>query len=118
MCRVLEVSRSSYYRWYSGFKSKCTLENEKLMLVIEKVFNESNHTYGSPRITAHLNNHGYSISKPRVAKLMQDQGLKSKVKKKYRLTTNSKHRYANSSNHLNRNFSTQRLNQVWVSDIT
>jgi len=86
--------------------------------VIEKVFNEGNHTYGSPRITAHLNNHGYSRSKPRVAKLMQDQGLKSKVKKKYRLTTNSKHRYAISSYHLNRNFSTQRLNQVWVSGIT
>lgn len=82
------------------------------------MFEESNKTYGSPRITAELKKQGYVISKPRVAKLMRLNGIRSKVKRKYKVTTDSNHSYAISDNHLNRNFSPTALNEVWVSDIT
>jgi len=118
MCKVLNVSRSSYYRWYSGGLSKRKLENMQITIAIKEVFEESKKTYGSPRIREELKRRGFSISKPRVAKLMRLNDLRSKVRRKYKVTTNSKHLYVISDNHLNRNFKPTALNEVWVSDIT
>ena len=66
MCKVLEVGRSSYYRWYSGGISKRKLENIHLTEVITNVFEESKRTYGSPRISAELKRRGLLVSKPRL----------------------------------------------------
>ncbi|NOQ91625.1 MAG: IS3 family transposase, partial [Flavobacteriaceae bacterium] len=88
MCKVLNVARSSYYRWYSGGISKRKLENIHLTEMIATVFEESKRTYGSPRISAELKRRGLIVSKPRVAKLMRLNGLKSKIRRKYRVTTN------------------------------
>ena len=118
MCTVLKVSRSCYYRWYTGDVSKRAFENQRLTQVIKQVFFESKQTYGSPRITAAMKRKGYIVSKPRVAKLMRKNGLRSKVKKKYKVTTNSKHQYSISDNHLSRRFKPNALNETWVSDIT
>jgi transposase InsO family protein len=118
MCRVLKVSRSCFYRWFSGSISKRSLENKKITTVIQKVFEDSRKTYGSPRIQASLNNLGYVVSRRRVSRLMQINGWKSKIKGKYKVTTNSKHAHFISDNHLNRNFKPDGLNRAWVSDIT
>jgi len=118
MCKVLKVSRSSYYRWYCEGPSKRELENQKLIIAIKEVFEESKRTYGSPRVTEELKRRGCLVSKPRVAKLMRLNGLKSKVRRKYRVTTNSNHMHTISDNHLDRNFKPNTLNEVWVSDIT
>lgn len=118
MCKVLKVSRSCYYRWYSGGISNRELENKMYTILIKQIFNNSKQRYGSPRITAELRNKGYVISKPRVAKLMRLNGLRSKVKRKYKITTNSNHSYLISKNYLNREFKPDSLNKVWVSDIT
>ena len=118
MCKVLKVSRSCYYRWYSGGISKRALENKNLTTVIKQVFDQSKQTYGSPRIAAELKKRGYGVSKPRVAKLMRINGWRSKVKRRYKITTNSKHLYSISANYLGRNFKPTALNKVWVSDIT
>lgn len=85
---------------------------------IENIFEASKQTYGSPRITVELEKHGYKISRPKVAKLMKQAGLKSKVKKKYRVTTDSNHDFPIAPNLLNRNFTPDKINKVWVSDIT
>ncbi len=118
MCKVLKVSRSCYYRWFTGNISKRDFENIRLTQVIKQVFSESKGTYGSPRITANLKRQGYLVSKPRVAKLMRKSGLRSKTKKMYRVTTDSNHGYSISKNHLSRNFKPKELNETWVSDIT
>ena len=49
MCKVLEVSRSCYYRWYSGGISKRKLENQEFTIAIKRVYNDSKQTYGSPK---------------------------------------------------------------------
>lgn len=98
MCKVLKVSRSGYYRWFCEGPSNRELENQKLTISIKEVFEESKRTYGSPRVTAALKRRGVNVSKPRVAKLMRLNNLKSKVRKKYRVTTNSNHIYAISEN--------------------
>ena len=118
MCKVLKVSRSVYYRWFCEGPSNRELENQKLTISIKEVFQESKRTYGSPRVTAELKRRGVNVSKPRVAKLMRLNNLKSKVRKKYRVTTNSNHIHAISENHLDRNFKPNALNSAWVSDIT
>lgn len=118
MCKVLKVSRSCYYRWYSGGVSKRELENIKFTKLIKKIFYESKQRYGSPRIAAELRKQGYLISKVRVSKLMKLNYLRSKIKRKYRITTDSNHSFSISKNHLNREFTPATLNEVWVSDIT
>jgi putative transposase len=74
--------------------------------------------YGSPRITFELNSLGYRISQITVAKYMKELGLRSKLSKKFKVTTNSKHNCLVVENVLNRNFIAEKPAQVWVSDIT
>ena len=74
MCKVLKVSRSCYYKWYTGNISKHDFENIRLTQVIKRVFTESKKTYGSPRIAASLKRQGYAVSRPGVAKLMRKEG--------------------------------------------
>jgi transposase InsO family protein len=118
MCEILRVSRSSYYRWLTGGISKRKGENQKLMKEIKDIHRESKQTYGSPRVAKELSRRGFAVSRRKVAKMMRQEGLQSKIRKKYRVTTNSNHRYPAAENHLNRNFSPGGLNQAWVSDIT
>ena len=118
MCKVLKVSRSSYYRWLSNGPTQRVIENSLFRELIKKEFDLSNGTYGSPRIKESLNRKGHTISKRRISKIMKENGWRSKLKKKFKVTTNSNHQYSLCRNHLDRNFTPSRLNEVWVSDIT
>ena len=118
MRKVLKVSRSSYYRWFSYGPSNRAIENSLFTNLIKEIFDLSNQTYGSPRIVEQLKSKGHHISKKRVAKLMRINGWRSKLKKRFKVTTDSNHPYPICRNHLNRNFTANRLNEVWVPDIT
>ncbi len=74
--------------------------------------------YGSPRITKELNANGIKVSRPRIARLMCKNGIKSIMGRKYRVTTNSNHLYPVNPNLLLRDFSTTGTGEKWVSDIT
>jgi len=118
MCKVLNISRSSYYNWYSGKPSKRVKENQLFTKLIEQVYDASKKRYGSPKITEILRSKGYRISQKRVAKIMNKNGWFSIVKKQFKVTTDSKHNEPICENVLDRNFNVEKLNQVWVSDIT
>ena len=119
MCRALEVSRSGYYAWKKRSKSQRRLDNEKLLIEIRRVFWDNDQDYGSPRIWDELNNkQGIRCSENRVAKVMREAGIIAIQRRKFRLTTNSKHDYPVWPNLLNRNFVVDRPNAIWVSDIT
>jgi transposase InsO family protein len=119
MCRVLEVSRSGYYKFTDRPKSRQRIENEKLLVEIRRVFVENDSNYGSPRIWRELNNvQGIRCSENRVARLMRINGIVAVQKRKFRVTTNAKHNYPVWPNILSRNFTVDRPNAVWVSDIT
>lgn len=118
MCKVLKVSQSGFYRWKQTIISK---RNERMNLIKEKIttiYFESKQRYGSPRITIELNILGYKISRITVAKYMNQLGLRSKLSKKFKVTTDSKHSYLMVENVLNRQFSASEPSKVWVSDIT
>jgi len=82
------------------------------------IYHHSRRTYGSPRIHQILLREGYQVSKKRVERLMRDAEIYAIAKKKYKTTTDSKHTQPVAPNHLNRNFSVNKLNQFWVADIT
>jgi transposase InsO family protein len=118
MCKVLKVSRSAYYNWCNGKSSKRAESNSAMIKEIRIVYNNSKGTYGSPRIAKELNSQGISTSKKRVAKLMKKEGIQSKIRKKYKITTDSSHKYPVVENKLDRNFIAEELGAKWVSDIT
>jgi transposase InsO family protein len=82
------------------------------------IYKQSKQTYGAPRITAELNSAHFQASRPRVARIMKKQGIRSKTVKKFRVTTDSKHHYRVVENKLNRDFTVDTLGKAWVSDIT
>lgn len=118
MCKVLKVSTSGYYKWFHRTPSKRELRNAMLVKEIHQVYRDSRCRYGSPRIAKELNMQGVKASQPLVAKLMRKEHLKSIIRRKYRVTTNSSHKYPIVANKLNREFKVPEQNKVWVSDIT
>lgn len=118
MCKVLKVSTSGYYNWLKAKVSKLWLYNQKLSTFITTIFKDSFESYGAPRIKVALEKLGHFISKPRVARIMKANGLFARRKRKFKVTTDSNHKYPVAANILNQNFEVFRKNQVWVSDIT
>jgi transposase InsO family protein len=119
MCRALRVSRSGYYAWRKKPVSEREKENEKLAAIIRDIHEWSRNTYGSPRVHAELRDRGYCIGRNRVARLMREQRIRSKVKKRFKVTTHSMHMLPVAANLLKRgDVQVHKPNQVWVSDIT
>ncbi len=118
MCKVLQVSCGSYYRWK---KQRITARMQRRNTINERIsliYFESKQRYGSPRITLELQSLGYKISRITVAKYMKQLGLRSKLSKKFKVITNSNHNYLIVENVLNREFVVKTPSKVWVSDIT
>lgn len=118
MCRVLSVSKSGYYAWLGRPESKRSSENRRLLLRIRIVHKESRETYGSPRVHRRLLRDGVRCGEVRVAKLMAAHGIRALRKRKFVVTTDSKHNHPVADNVLDRQFEVAEPNKVWVSDIT
>lgn len=117
MCRILDVSTSGYYKWRSRTLSKRAQHNMVLLEEIKKIHYRNKKRYGSPRIAKELEASGFRASEKLIRKLMKSASLQSVFKRKYKVTTNSSHKYPVAENILDRNFTVNR-NEVWVSDIT
>jgi len=91
MCCFMKVSRSGYYEWLNRPESNRGLENRNLTNMIKQVFNEGRGIYGARRIVAKLTQAGINSSRKRVSKLMKKAKLICKTKRKFKITTNSKH---------------------------
>lgn len=117
MCAVLGVSRSGYYAWRKRGPSRRELANQALLKRIRALFLESRRTYGYRKVHAQVAKKVH-CSPNRVARLMRLAGLRSRRRRRYRLTTQSQHRRPVAPNILARHFSATVPNQKWVSDIT
>lgn len=118
MSQVFSVSRSGYYKWVNRTPSEQSLYNQKLRVAIREQWILSNKNYGAPRIHQDLERAGWTVSLPRVARLMRRMAIASQIRAKWVQTTESGHQYPVAENLLDRNFAPQQLNCVWVSDIT
>lgn len=118
MCKVLGVSKSGYFKWLNRPKSDRQKQHEKLSQEILKTHLEFNQRYGSVKIAKTLNKRGVKGSERTVSRIMTKNDWKSCTVKKYKATTNSKHKHPVSENILYRQFKASKPNQLWVTDIT
>ena len=118
MCQALRVARSGYYQWRRSEPSLREQENRKLTEEIRQIHEGSWKIYGSPRVYRELSDRGVSISENRVCRLMKKAGIHSRMKRKYRATTDSKHNLPIAPNLLGQEFQAQAPNEVWTGDIT
>ena len=118
MCKSLDISRSGYYAWLKDPVSMSEKSNTELLKKIEKIHIESKRRYGSPRVSAELRNQGEKVNHKRVEKLMRANNIRAKMKRKFKVTTDSKHSNPIADNVLNRNFESCKPDEKWVSDIT
>ena len=119
LCRMLEVSRAGFYAFVDRPPPARAVEDEKVAVLVREAHEKSRKTYGSPRVQAELAAvHGVHVSRKRVIRLMQLQGLKARVRKRFKCTTDSNHDQPVAANLLARNFEADRPNQKWVGDTT
>jgi putative transposase len=118
MCTVLEVSKTTYYRR----KKQELSDTESRIILLKKeilsIYHEFKRTYGSIKITKELQRRGFKIQASQVAVYMRMLGMRKKVKRKYKVTTDSMHNHYLSPNVLNREFNVNEPSKAWVSDIT
>jgi transposase InsO family protein len=114
----MEVSISGYYAWIKRPESTLQQENKQILEQIKIIYQQSRGTYGSPRIYQDLQEKGIFCSENRVARLMKKHKIAVKRKRRFMVTTDSKHNLPIAKNILNQDFQTSKPNQKWVTDIT
>ena len=121
LCRAFEVSPSGYYDWSRGQQHprERQHQDQQLKQQISRIHAKSRKTYGSPRIQAKLREAGQRHGRNRIARLMREQELCGRQKKRYRVqTTDSRHDEPIAPNRLLQAPLASRANQMWVADIT
>ena len=118
MCRVLDASPSGFYDWLRRPESPRAAEDRALVAKIQAVHSESRQTYGSPRVHASLKAEGYRIGRNRVARLMRENDIRARTKRKFRVTTDSRHDHPIAPNLLDRQFTVEAPNTVWLADLS
>ena len=116
--QLCEVSPSGYYAWQGRPASKHQRDDMIYLAYIRSAFRESNGTYGSPRMTVELQEQGLDIGRRRVARLMKDNGLQARQKRRFKCTTDSQHNYPVYPNLLQQDFTASRPNEKWGVDIS
>ena len=118
MCAVFSVSRSGYYAWLRRPICKHKQAEAALLEKIRIIHRNSDETYGSPRVHRDLKQQGDNHGEKRIARLMREDGLKAKTKRRFKATTDSKHNLPVAPNLLNRQFRPTKPNEVYAGDIT
>ncbi len=118
LCRALGVSRSSFYARSSRGESARAEQDRHLKQQIVSVHASVQGRYGTPRIERQLRREGTGTSRRRVSRLRRELGLRARVPRRFRVTTDSLHTCPVAINLLNRRFTASRPNEVWVGDIT
>ncbi len=119
LCDVLKVSRSGYYAWKERPLAAQAVRRAELLGQIREVFTENREVYGSPKIHRELDAKGVACSVNTVAKLMRQNGIRSKATRRFvPKTTDSRHDHPIAKNTLARQFYPDDPDTVWVADIT
>lgn len=118
LCRTLEVSKSGFYAWRHRPESARSKADQRLRILIREAHEAGRRTYGSPRVHRELAAQGIAVSRKRVARLMQAEGLVGRTRRRFKHTTNSDHDQPVAPNLLDRQFEATEPNQRWVGDTT
>ena len=119
VCQTLDVSRAGYYAWQSEKESARQRRDRELTRLVADTFWKHRRRYGARRIAVELVAQGQPCGVDRVAKLLKNQGLRAIQPQSYRpRTTDSRHLLGYSPNLLLNAPPPDRINQIWVADIT
>jgi transposase InsO family protein len=114
----MKVTRSGFYAWRRRPESKHAKTDRRLRTSVRAAFEASRRRYGSPRIHRDLREQGDRVSRKRVVRLMQEEGLQARPRKRFKMTTDSDHDQPVAPNVLAREFTAEAPNQRWVGDTT
>jgi len=118
MKRVMSVSSSGYYAWLERPLSKRSREEIRLEVEIKAAHRRTRQTCGPERLQHDLAGHGVQVGICRIRRIRKKLGIRCKQKRKFKVTTDSKHTLPVAENSLGQQFEVSRPNSVWVSDIT
>ena len=118
MCEMLEIPRSSYYRWHKRPASGKKQRRALVGLAVESTYREFKQRYGAPRVTEELNAQGIQCSVNHVAELLRERGLRARNGKGFKYWPSVESKTNVGDNKLDRHFVAEKPNQKWVSDIT
>ncbi len=118
MCRILAVSKSGYFAWRDGRESPRRSRDRALTVQIAVIHQESDQTYGSPRVFRELKARGMALGRKRVERLMKSAGIAVRPLRRFVTTTDSDHDQPIAPNLLEQDFTAAAPNQRWVTDIT
>lgn len=120
MCRILGVARSGFYAWCRNKAARAAREERQQAFdqQVQGAFNGAKQRCGSPRLTRALCEQGVSANRKTVARSMRRQGLRARVARRFKVTTNAAHNLPVAPNHLAQGFQAEQPNQKWVGDIT
>lgn len=118
LCQALGFSRCGYYAWLGRPESLHSQKDRRLSVQVKESFARSRGTYGSPRIHRDLVEGNERVGIKRVGRLMREHGLRARVRKRFKNTTQSDPAMPTAANLLNQDFTAERPNQRWVADTT
>jgi putative transposase len=118
LCSVMRVRRSGFYAWLAREEPARAIRDRQLTVQIRTIFAETKQRYGSPRVHRELQNRGARVCRHRIARLMREQGLQARPRRRFVNTTDSKHSLPTPPNVLDRDFSAAAPNRVWAGDVT
>ena len=118
LCKVLGVSPSGFYAWRSRPESRHAQEDRRLSVLVKASFEGSRKRYGSPRVHEDLIEQEIHVGRKRVVRLMREQGLVARARKRFKSTTISDHDQPVAANLLDRRFQAAGPNERWVGDTT
>ena len=118
LCQILNVSRSGFYAWARRPPSAHAQRDRRLRVLIRASHEASRRTYGSSRIHRDLRDQGHHVSRKRVIRLQQAEGLTARVRKRFKRTTMSDHDQPVAANVLGQDFVAAAPNRRWVGDTT
>jgi transposase InsO family protein len=116
LCRALKVTPSGFYAWRRRPPSQRSIEDQRLKVLMRTSFKAGRGYYGSPRIHDDFKEWGEHVSRKRIIRLKQEEGLKARVRKRYKVTTDSDHDQPIADNLLQQDFTAAAPNQRWVGD--
>jgi putative transposase len=118
LCPVLGVSSSGFYAWCKRPASKRAKVDARLAVEVRLAHKRGRGVYGSPRVHRELKAHGHHVGRKRVERLMRQEGIQGRKKRRFRRTTDSNHAQPVAANVLARNFHADAPNSAWVTDVT
>jgi len=118
MSRLFDVSRSGYYRWLNRKPTKRAQEEPRLVAEVKAAHVRTRGTYGPERLQRDLADRDVSVGVHRIKRIRKEHGIKCIQHRKYKATTNSKHKLPVAANHLEQQFTAEAPNKVWLTDIT